>query len=106
MERDRRRKIGICCDELNLLVPFCNAETHKATTPRWTTALLKYIQERHGDSLKEEFESVFCDQIKPGHNGVMIHNKKGSKTGKTQRSESSDVHQPPTVIIRKSNAAS
>lgn len=57
---DCRRRIRICCDELNLLVPFCNAETDKATTLQWTTAFLKYIQERHGDSLKKEFESVFC----------------------------------------------
>ncbi|XP_013362914.1 PREDICTED: transcription factor-like 5 protein isoform X3 [Chinchilla lanigera] len=54
MERDRRRRIRICCDELNLLVPFCNAETDKATTLQWTTAFLKYIQERHGDSLKKQ----------------------------------------------------
>ncbi|ELV11333.1 Transcription factor-like 5 protein [Tupaia chinensis] len=53
MERDRRRRIRICCDELNLLVPFCNAETDKATTLQWTTAFLKYIQERHGDTLKK-----------------------------------------------------
>uniref|UniRef100_A0A9L0JZ40 BHLH domain-containing protein n=1 Tax=Equus asinus TaxID=9793 RepID=A0A9L0JZ40_EQUAS len=50
---DCRRRIRICCDELNLLVPFCNAETDKATTLQWTTAFLKYIQERHGDSLKK-----------------------------------------------------
>ncbi|NXI67454.1 TCFL5 protein, partial [Anseranas semipalmata] len=60
MERDRRRRIRICCDELNLLVPFCTADTDKATTLQWTTAFLKYIQERHGDSLKQEFETVFC----------------------------------------------
>ncbi|KAI5947529.1 transcription factor-like 5 protein isoform X2 [Manis javanica] len=60
MERDRRRRIRICCDELNLLVPFCNTETDKATTLQWTTAFLKYIQERHGDTLRKEFESVFC----------------------------------------------
>ncbi|XP_057552674.1 transcription factor-like 5 protein [Hippopotamus amphibius kiboko] len=60
MERDRRHRIRICCDELNLLVPFCDAETDKATTLQWTTAFLKYIQERHGDALKKEFESVFC----------------------------------------------
>uniref|UniRef100_A0A8C3X8Y4 Transcription factor like 5 n=1 Tax=Catagonus wagneri TaxID=51154 RepID=A0A8C3X8Y4_9CETA len=60
MERDRRRRIRICCDELNLLVPFCNAETDKATTLQWTTAFLKYIQERHGDSLKKvSTQSVF-----------------------------------------------
>ncbi|MBZ3891621.1 Transcription factor-like 5 protein [Sciurus carolinensis] len=57
---DRRRGIRICCDELHLLVPFCNAETGKATNLQWTTAFLKYIQERYGDSLKKEFESVFC----------------------------------------------
>ncbi|XP_069728260.1 transcription factor-like 5 protein isoform X2 [Phaenicophaeus curvirostris] len=60
MERDRRRRIRVCCDELNLLVPFCNVDTDKATTLKWTTAFLKYIQERHGDSLKQEFETVFC----------------------------------------------
>ncbi|XP_060692162.1 transcription factor-like 5 protein isoform X4 [Hemiscyllium ocellatum] len=60
MERDRRRRIRICCDELNYLVPFCNSETDKATTLQWTTAFLKYIQEKHGDTLKKEFESVFC----------------------------------------------
>ncbi|XP_060089199.1 transcription factor-like 5 protein [Heteronotia binoei] len=60
MERDRRRRIRICCDELNLLVPFCTSDTDKATTLQWTTAFLKYIQERHGDSLKKEFETVFC----------------------------------------------
>ncbi|XP_062976948.1 transcription factor-like 5 protein [Elgaria multicarinata webbii] len=60
MERDRRRRIRICCDELNLLVPFCTSDTDKATTLQWTTAFLKYIQERHSDSLKKEFETVFC----------------------------------------------
>ncbi|NXL93522.1 TCFL5 protein, partial [Alectura lathami] len=60
MERDRRRRIRICCDELNLLVPFCTADTDKATTLQWTTAFLKYIQEKHGNSLKQEFETVFC----------------------------------------------
>ncbi|NXP55891.1 TCFL5 protein, partial [Heliornis fulica] len=59
MERDRRRRIRVCCDELNLLVPFCTIDTDKATTLQWTTAFLKYIQERHGDSLKQEFETVF-----------------------------------------------
>ncbi|KAM9260324.1 LOW QUALITY PROTEIN: transcription factor-like 5 protein [Cariama cristata] len=60
MERDRRRRIRVSCDELNLLVPFCTVDTDKATTLQWTTAFLKYIQERHGDSLKQEFETVFC----------------------------------------------
>ncbi|KAM4692002.1 transcription factor-like 5 protein [Rhinophrynus dorsalis] len=60
MERDRRRRIKVCCDELNQLVPYCNSDTDKASTLQWTTAFLKYIQERHGDSLKKEFETVFC----------------------------------------------
>ncbi|XP_074744701.1 transcription factor-like 5 protein [Strix uralensis] len=60
MERDRRRRIRFCCDELNLLVPFCTVDTDKATTLEWTTAFLKYIQEQHGDSMKQEFETVFC----------------------------------------------
>ncbi|KAK2110319.1 Transcription factor-like 5 protein [Saguinus oedipus] len=62
MERDRRRRIRICCDELNLLVPFCNAETDKATTLQWTTAFLKYIQERHGDSLKKQVTRLGWDR--------------------------------------------
>ncbi|KAI5612077.1 hypothetical protein C0J50_0745 [Silurus asotus] len=52
-ERDRRRRIRLCCDELNTLVPFCYAETDKATTLQWTTAYLKYIREVYGDSLKQ-----------------------------------------------------
>ncbi|XP_064162744.1 transcription factor-like 5 protein isoform X1 [Anguilla rostrata] len=60
MERDRRRRIRICCDELNMLVPFCNRDTDKATTLQWTTAFLKYIKEIHGDSLKMEFQNTFC----------------------------------------------
>uniref|UniRef100_A0AAY4DZ38 BHLH domain-containing protein n=2 Tax=Denticeps clupeoides TaxID=299321 RepID=A0AAY4DZ38_9TELE len=58
-ERDRRRRIRQCCDELNLLVPFCSSETDKATTLQWTTAFLKYIREIHGDSLKQDFQSTF-----------------------------------------------
>ncbi|XP_067226570.1 transcription factor-like 5 protein [Chanodichthys erythropterus] len=59
-ERDRRRRIRLCCDELNLLVPFCYADTDKATTLQWTTAFLKYIQEIHGDCLKQDFQRTFC----------------------------------------------
>ncbi|XP_065142794.1 uncharacterized protein [Paramisgurnus dabryanus] len=68
-ERDRRRKIRLCCDQLNLLVPFCSADTDKATTLKWTTAFLKYIREIHGDSLKQDFQNTFCNtpelQLKP-----------------------------------------
>ncbi|XP_065610581.1 transcription factor-like 5 protein [Cyrtonyx montezumae] len=60
LERERRRRIRISCDELNFLVPFCTADTDKATTLQWTAAFLKYIKEKHGDSLKQEFETVFC----------------------------------------------
>ncbi|XP_036447688.1 transcription factor-like 5 protein [Colossoma macropomum] len=66
-ERDRRRRIRLCCDELNLLVPFCTAETDKATTLQWTTAFLKYIRELHGDSLKQDFQNTFC-----GKTGVRL----------------------------------
>ncbi|XP_048860269.1 LOW QUALITY PROTEIN: transcription factor-like 5 protein [Brienomyrus brachyistius] len=62
MERDRRRRIRICCDELNKLVPFCSFDTDKATTLQWTTAFLKYLKEIYGDSLKQEFQNVFCGQ--------------------------------------------
>ncbi|XP_072371425.1 transcription factor-like 5 protein isoform X2 [Scyliorhinus torazame] len=63
MERDRRRRIRICCDELNYLVPFCNSETDKATTLQWTTAFLKYIQEKHGDTLKKISEDPTEKQL-------------------------------------------
>lgn len=36
----------------------------------------------------------------------MSHKKKGSKTGKTKRSEVIDVHQLPIVIIQKNNITS
>ncbi|KAJ8403939.1 hypothetical protein AAFF_G00342890 [Aldrovandia affinis] len=60
LERDRRRRIRICCDELNMLVPFCNRHTDKASTLHWTTAFIKYINEIYGDSLKMEFQNTFC----------------------------------------------
>ncbi|CAB1350275.1 unnamed protein product [Coregonus sp. 'balchen'] len=49
-ERDRRRRIRFCCDKLNVLAPFCNHETDKATTLQWTTAFLKYVREVYGGS--------------------------------------------------------
>uniref|UniRef100_A0A667ZI55 BHLH domain-containing protein n=1 Tax=Myripristis murdjan TaxID=586833 RepID=A0A667ZI55_9TELE len=58
-ERERRRRIRLCCDELNLLVPFCRPETDKATTLQWATAFLKYIQEVYGDTFKEVHIFVF-----------------------------------------------
>lgn len=61
-ERDRRRRISLCCDELNQLVPFCSSDTDKATTLQWTIAFLKYIREIHGDSLKDDFQNTFCDK--------------------------------------------
>ncbi|XP_071750736.1 transcription factor-like 5 protein [Centroberyx gerrardi] len=59
-ERDRRKRIRLCCDELNMLVPFCHPETDKATTLQWTTAFLKYIKDVYGDTFKEEFQNTFC----------------------------------------------
>lgn len=48
-----RKIIRQCCDELNTLVPFCCANTDKATTLRWTTTYLKYINKTNRDTLKE-----------------------------------------------------
>ncbi|CAL8257535.1 unnamed protein product [Gadus morhua 'NCC'] len=59
-ERDRRRRIRMCCNELNTLVPFCRPDTDKASTLQWTAAYLKYIEEVYGDSPKENFQSAFC----------------------------------------------
>uniref|UniRef100_A0A8C8AXK3 Transcription factor like 5 n=1 Tax=Otus sunia TaxID=257818 RepID=A0A8C8AXK3_9STRI len=86
MERDRRRRIRFCCDELNLLVPFCTVDTDKATTLEWTSAFLKYIQEQHGDSLKQEFETVFCGKtgrrLKPtGSESFVMHPVQENKHG-------------------------
>ncbi|XP_072254741.1 transcription factor-like 5 protein [Pyxicephalus adspersus] len=53
LERYRRRQIRMYCDKMNMLVPFCNEKSDKATTLKWTLAFLKYIQKQHGDSLKK-----------------------------------------------------
>ncbi|XP_068193441.1 uncharacterized protein [Antennarius striatus] len=52
-ERHRRKTIRSCCDELNLLVPFCSKDCDKATTLRWTTAFLRYINETYGDIVRQ-----------------------------------------------------
>ncbi|KAJ3610097.1 hypothetical protein NHX12_022191 [Muraenolepis orangiensis] len=64
-ERDRRKRISMCCNELNSLVPFCKPETDKATILLWTTVFLKHLQELYGDSLKENFQSTFCGKTDP-----------------------------------------
>uniref|UniRef100_A0AAV2M0E1 BHLH domain-containing protein n=1 Tax=Knipowitschia caucasica TaxID=637954 RepID=A0AAV2M0E1_KNICA len=61
-ERERRRSIRLCCDELNLLVPFCQTDTDKVTTLRWTAAYIRYINKMYGDVLKEEFQKMFGDK--------------------------------------------
>ncbi|KAK2825602.1 hypothetical protein Q7C36_019529 [Tachysurus vachellii] len=66
-ERDRRKRIRLCCNELNTLVPYCNSDTDTATTLQWTIAYLKYIREIYGDSLKQGFQKTFC-----GTTGVRI----------------------------------
>ncbi|XP_069607253.1 transcription factor-like 5 protein [Ranitomeya imitator] len=90
MERDRRRRIRVCCDELNSLVPFCTVETDKATTLQWTTTFLKYIQEKHGDTLKKEFEAVFC-----GGTGIRlkVSRSEGAKSGIVQEEVGSSSFQ-------------
>ncbi|XP_074538355.1 uncharacterized protein LOC141799862 [Halichoeres trimaculatus] len=62
MERERRKKIRQCCDELNMLVPFCNSDTDKVNTLLWTAAFLKYINELYGDTLKENFKRALTDE--------------------------------------------
>uniref|UniRef100_A0A672J952 BHLH domain-containing protein n=1 Tax=Salarias fasciatus TaxID=181472 RepID=A0A672J952_SALFA len=52
-ERERRRKIRLCCDQLNTLVPFCDSNSDKVTTLQGAVAFLRYISETYGDALKE-----------------------------------------------------
>ncbi|XP_053173966.1 transcription factor-like 5 protein [Scomber japonicus] len=61
-ERERRKRIRLCCDELNMLVPFCDSDTDKVTTLQWTTTFLRYINKTYGDTFKEEFQSAFTDK--------------------------------------------
>ncbi|XP_040920311.1 transcription factor-like 5 protein [Toxotes jaculatrix] len=61
-ERERRKRIRSCCDELNVLVPFCDSDTDKVTTLQWTTAFLRYINKMYGDTFKEEFQKAFADE--------------------------------------------
>ncbi|XP_040008676.1 uncharacterized protein LOC120803811 isoform X2 [Xiphias gladius] len=61
-ERERRKRIRKCCDELNVLVPFCDSDTDKVTTLQWTTAFLRYINKTYGDTFKEEFQKAFTDE--------------------------------------------
>ncbi|XP_070825678.1 transcription factor-like 5 protein [Chaetodon trifascialis] len=78
-ERERRKKIRSCCDELNMLVPFCDSDSDKVTTLQWTTAFLRYINKTYGDSLKEEFKQAFTDEkgllpkTKPSSGQEQIH---------------------------------
>uniref|UniRef100_A0A8C3A3V9 BHLH domain-containing protein n=1 Tax=Cyclopterus lumpus TaxID=8103 RepID=A0A8C3A3V9_CYCLU len=60
-ERERRKRIRLYCDELNMLVPFCESDTDKVTTLQWTTAFLGYIKKTYGDTFKEEFQTAFAD---------------------------------------------
>ncbi|KAM6924839.1 uncharacterized protein FYW49_005059 [Xenentodon cancila] len=61
-ERDRRKMIRLCCDELNTMVPFCDSNTDKVTTLQWTTAFLRYINKTYGDTFKEEFQKNFTQE--------------------------------------------
>ncbi|XP_054465348.1 transcription factor-like 5 protein [Anoplopoma fimbria] len=60
-ERERRKRIRLYCDELNMLVPFCDSDTDKVTTLQWTTAFLRYIKKTYGDTFTEEFQKAFAD---------------------------------------------
>uniref|UniRef100_A0A3B3BK56 BHLH domain-containing protein n=1 Tax=Oryzias melastigma TaxID=30732 RepID=A0A3B3BK56_ORYME len=59
-ERERRKRIRLCCDELNTMVPFCDPCTDKVTTLTWTTTFLRYITKKYGDTFKEEFVKLFA----------------------------------------------
>uniref|UniRef100_A0A3Q3W505 BHLH domain-containing protein n=1 Tax=Mola mola TaxID=94237 RepID=A0A3Q3W505_MOLML len=63
-ERERRRRIRSYCDELNMLVPFCQSTSGMLATLQWTTAFLKYINDTYGDTLKESFGAPTANQIK------------------------------------------
>lgn len=58
----RRKKIRLCCDQLNMLVPFCHSDSDKVSTLLWTTAFLRYINKTYGDTFKEVFQpqSYWC----------------------------------------------
>ncbi|XP_073537646.1 transcription factor-like 5 protein [Phyllobates terribilis] len=90
MERDRRRRIRVCCDELNNLVPFCTVETDKATTLQWTTAFLNYIQEKHGDTLKKEFEAVYREGT---GRRLKVSRSEGARSGIVQEEAGSSSFQ-------------
>ncbi|KAK2851644.1 hypothetical protein Q5P01_007920 [Channa striata] len=60
-ERERRKRIRLCCDKLNVLVPFCDSNTDKVTTLQWTTEYLRYINKTYGDTFKEEFQKLLTD---------------------------------------------
>ncbi|XP_035499917.1 transcription factor-like 5 protein isoform X1 [Scophthalmus maximus] len=65
LERERRKRIRLFCDELNALVPFCDASTDRVTTLHWTTAFLRFISKMFGDALKKDFQRTFKDETGP-----------------------------------------
>ncbi|XP_068609710.1 transcription factor-like 5 protein [Brachionichthys hirsutus] len=79
-ERNRRKKIRSCCDELNMLVPFCESDSDKATTLQWTTAFLRYINATYGNIFREEFQKSFA-------------NEKGTFLNSSSSSVQSRIHQ-------------
>ncbi|XP_056278628.1 transcription factor-like 5 protein [Pseudoliparis swirei] len=60
-ERERRKRISLYCNELNMLVPFCESSTDKVTTLQWTAAFLGYIKKTCGDAFKEGFQTAFAE---------------------------------------------
>ncbi|KAG7519529.1 transcription factor-like 5 protein isoform X1 [Solea senegalensis] len=63
MERERRKRIRLCCDELKMMVPFCDCNTDKLTTLQRTTAFLSYITKVYGDTFKQEFQEACSDEM-------------------------------------------
>ncbi|XP_034551322.1 transcription factor-like 5 protein isoform X2 [Notolabrus celidotus] len=91
-ERERRKRIRLCCDELNMLVPFCNSDTDKVTTLQWTTAFLGYLTKTYGDTFKDEFKRAFIDE-----RGHFLKSSPSSSHDPMQREMDESLTTPLTV---------
>ncbi|XP_026224573.1 transcription factor-like 5 protein isoform X2 [Anabas testudineus] len=88
-EKERRKKIRLYCDELNMLVPFCDSDTDKVTTLQWTTAYLRYINKTYGETFKEEFQKSLTNE-----KGVL---KSSTSSGQDNQDEDETLSIPLAV---------
>ncbi|XP_049611089.1 uncharacterized protein [Syngnathus scovelli] len=65
-ERERRKKIRSLCDELNLLVPFCETDTDTISTLKHTCAFLKYIRATYANTEKDFYRFTCQKSSCPG----------------------------------------